>query len=52
MTWERAMLEPPKGLRLVASTPGMLVFDVTIPLPGEPGAPDCGAADSALHGVQ
>ena len=50
LTWERAIREPPKGLRLIAGTPGTLVFDVTIPPPGEPGAPDCGAADAALLG--
>jgi hypothetical protein len=50
-TWSRAVLEPPKGLRCVAATPAMLVFDVTIPLPGEPGGPDCAASADAVTPV-
>jgi hypothetical protein len=42
-TWLRAQQQSLEGLRLAVSTPQSMVFEVTIPPPGEPGAPDCTA---------
>ena len=39
--WLDARIKPLEGLRLAASAQGLMVFEVTIPAPGQPGAPAC-----------
>jgi hypothetical protein len=47
--WRRAVTEPPPGLNFIGQYPGQLLFTVSMPLPGQPGGPNCadltGASD-------
>jgi hypothetical protein len=47
--WRDAREQQPDGLRIVYASPTQLLFEVTVPPPGHPGAPACPAlADAAL----